>query len=80
MQGVDWAWLQPYIVDEALNAAADDTSVTEASDTARQEQGTTAFKPLAADQVEAELRFETGPYTAMEGYLQMRRGIVQESN
>ena len=32
--------------------------------------------PLAANQVEPELRFETGPYTAIEGYLQMRRGLM----
>ncbi|KAL1592605.1 hypothetical protein SLS60_011021 [Paraconiothyrium brasiliense] len=79
MQGVDWAWLQPYIVKETVSATGEGSIATEGGEVVQQERDTTVFMPLAVDQVEPELRFETGPYTAIEGYLQMRRGVVQKA-
>lgn len=82
MQGVDWAWLQPYLVKKPVKpgtGATEGSSGAEAAGDVVQEEVKKVFMPLAVDQVEPELRFETGPYTAIEGYLQMRRWLIQKA-
>jgi hypothetical protein len=38
----------------------------------------TTFMPIALGKVDGRPKFEEGPYTAVEGYLQMTKGIVQD--
>ena len=62
----DWRWLQGYSFDSAgKNAEGDgDEGETEAS-----------FMALGLGKLDATPRFQPGPYTAIEGYLQMKAPI-----
>ncbi|KAK3336423.1 hypothetical protein B0T19DRAFT_38548 [Cercophora scortea] len=68
-QSVEWAWLQPYVVNQ--DAPPGSSAVSPVA--------TTAFMPLAVDQVAPGVAFDKAPYTAIEGYLQMRRAIEKTS-
>ncbi|KAI1812466.1 hypothetical protein GGS20DRAFT_587464 [Poronia punctata] len=55
-----WTWLQPYMPAPTRVGATQ----------------TEQFMPLAIDPVDQKARLERGPYTAVEGYLQMAAGAV----
>lgn len=38
--------------------------------------GQTMFSPLGIEKVDAKARFEDGPYTAVEGYLQLKKALI----
>ncbi|KAF2217278.1 hypothetical protein CERZMDRAFT_109041 [Cercospora zeae-maydis SCOH1-5] len=59
----DWAWLQAYWAKE--DGPNDAVS-----------PGETVYMPLRIEKTDTRPRYEPGPYTAVEGYLQMRRPIM----
>ncbi|KAK7417289.1 hypothetical protein QQX98_004723 [Neonectria punicea] len=64
LQSGDWAWLQPYIDPQRNKKVPKD------------ELDGRAFMPLAMRPLDEKPRFEEGPCTALEGYLQLRKPIV----
>lgn len=42
----------------------------------RGDGGKTMFSPLGIEKVDAKAKFEDGPYTAVEGYLQLRKALA----
>lgn len=84
LQAGKWAWLQPYSVGTTAAAAA--AAAVAATGQAGQEgmdaeaQGSnsqTAFMALDMAVVDERPRFEAPPYTAVEGYMQLRQSIEQ---
>ena len=67
MGSADWAWLQPYDIPD------EDGDQVDGGGSGRK----TVFMPLGLKGTDAKPRFEEGPYTAVEGYLQLRRPIVR---
>ncbi|KAF8469771.1 hypothetical protein BDZ91DRAFT_808971 [Kalaharituber pfeilii] len=65
LQSGDWAWLQAYSV---LNGSKEGGG----------KDAQTEYMPLAIGKVDDRPRFEDAPYCAVEGYLQLRRAIVQD--
>lgn len=57
----DWSWLQPYI----------------STDKADAETNGRVYMPLNIKPVDDRPRFEPAPYTAVEGYLQMKKPIMR---
>lgn len=83
----EWNWLQPYL-DIAQNqkpAGGEDLEKeTRASGSASSPEavpGTTpetVFMPIEVGRTDGRPKFENGPYTALEGYLQMKKAIVEQ--
>ncbi|KAI0391891.1 hypothetical protein F5Y17DRAFT_385037 [Xylariaceae sp. FL0594] len=68
----DWNWLQPYMEvagrkQQEAGATAPDTGI----------EYKTKFMPIELGRSDGRPRFEPGPYTAIEGYLQMKQGITK---
>ena len=57
----DWSWLQPYI----------------STDKADEDTNGRVYMPLNIKPVDDRPRFEPAPYTAVEGYLQMKKPILR---
>ena len=75
----EWNWLQPYVNEDTKNPPAKDKSGD--SDASSTTSNDIDFMPIALGRVDSIPRFENGPYTAIEGYLQMNKSIIsQESN
>ncbi|KAG6362796.1 hypothetical protein INS49_007890 [Diaporthe citri] len=72
-----WTWLQPYM-DEGANATVEKhASNTSGGGGGGGDHGQLEkFMPLAVDPVDGTSRLERGPYTALEGYLQMASGAA----
>jgi hypothetical protein len=78
-----WAWLQPYDVEDPAASG-------EGGQDTRREQGggggagadgrprVTKFMAMDMATVDERPRFEPAPYTALEGYMQLRRPIRQD--
>ncbi|KAK3307147.1 uncharacterized protein B0T15DRAFT_166212 [Chaetomium strumarium] len=71
-----WAWLQPF-----WNAASSGTaSAAAASRTEKEEEGgKQEYMALGLAKVDGKPAYEKGPYTALEGYLQLKAPIVRPS-
>ncbi|KAL6788963.1 hypothetical protein J3E68DRAFT_99163 [Trichoderma sp. SZMC 28012] len=65
-----WSWLQPYDVDEVH-----EKSITGDEEEAKPRE---KFMPLAVEVLGEESKLERGPYTAIEGYLQMAAGVNEK--
>lgn len=61
-----WSWLQPYMQDD------------KASTPEKPGEPLEKFMPVAVDLVDDMAHMERGPYTALEGYLQMASGAGQD--
>ncbi|KAF3157407.1 hypothetical protein TWF751_002232 [Orbilia oligospora] len=72
----DWAWLQPYI-DPAVEAQIQ-SAKSKGSDSG-EALDPTAYMSLGIAKVDATPGFENGPYTAIEGYLQLKKPIMRSS-
>ncbi|KAF2865209.1 hypothetical protein BDV95DRAFT_587093 [Massariosphaeria phaeospora] len=72
----NWNWLQPYHKDDALPGhPRPDASGGEASTS----DATQIFHTrMRLDKVDQKARFEEGPYTAIEGYLQYQRPVEEK--
>lgn len=57
----DWSWLQPYISTDKADADTDGR----------------VYMPLNIKPIDDRPRFEPAPYTAVEGYLQMKKPILR---
>ncbi|KAL8792887.1 MAG: hypothetical protein Q9195_004529 [Heterodermia aff. obscurata] len=66
-----WTWLQPYMEDGTTIVEKDANNI-DGGGGGRLEK----FMPVAVDPVDEVSRLERGPYTALEGYLQMASGAV----
>ncbi|KAH7320601.1 hypothetical protein B0I35DRAFT_352023 [Stachybotrys elegans] len=74
-----WTWLQAYMDDAQASRSPGQNALLgggeeEPPATERLEK----FMPVAVDLVDDMAHLERGPYTALEGYLQMASGAVQE--
>lgn len=69
----DWVWLQPVRVP---GADADADKGGAAGTSPGGDRGKTMFSPLGIEKVDSKARFEDGPYTAVEGYLQLRKPFL----
>ncbi|KAK4166869.1 hypothetical protein QBC43DRAFT_256573 [Cladorrhinum sp. PSN259] len=64
--GVDeWNWLQPYFFEAQKKEVG-----------AKDDESKTRFMPIKVGRMDTRPRFEKAPYTAIEGYLQMRRSLA----
>ena len=70
-QAGQWAWLQPYSVDDASEQPGKEDADAASLITE------TAFMALTIAAVDAKPRLEASPYTALEGYMQLRQPIEQ---
>ncbi|KAF5644977.1 uncharacterized protein FTJAE_2601 [Fusarium tjaetaba] len=70
MQTGEWAWLQPY------NVSTKDKKGPEESGNDEDEK-VTQFMALSLEAVDTRPRLEPSPYTAVEGYMQLRMPIQQ---
>ncbi|KAF3923151.1 hypothetical protein ABW20_dc0108265 [Dactylellina cionopaga] len=70
----DWAWLQPYI-DPTVNTQIQ-TAQKSGSDSAK-DLDPTAYMSLGIGKVDATPNFANAPYTAIEGYLQLKKPIMR---
>ncbi|KAH7246599.1 hypothetical protein BKA59DRAFT_556265 [Fusarium tricinctum] len=70
-----WTWLQPYMEDKQASKPPGPSLLGggEAGPEILER-----FMPVAVDLVDDMAHLERGPYTALEGYLQMASGAVQE--
>lgn len=87
----EWSWLQPFAVDVnvATGAVVPPPAVVPASGGTGGTGGTTVppvvtkkdtrFNAFSIGPVDSRPRLEKGPYTALEGYLQLRQPIVGPS-
>lgn len=70
LANADWTWLQPYAVavspDTGGGSPSPDVTIPE-----------TKFMGLGLSKVDAKPRYESGPYTAVEGYLQLSTPITK---
>jgi hypothetical protein len=72
----EWNWLQPYYVKGEKDAKE---SGVEKGSGSENKSGTKYMAlELAKGEADGRPRFEKGPYTAVEGYLQLRRPMVSE--
>lgn len=62
----EWNWLQPYYSDKPEE---------QTTETPKQGVEKTKFMPVKG-RMDTRPRFEKGPYTAIEGYLQMQKSII----
>ncbi|KAE9373295.1 hypothetical protein N431DRAFT_544358 [Stipitochalara longipes BDJ] len=62
MQTADWQWLQPYFVDDGTGKGTK----------------TTQWNPLGIEMVDNSAKLQDGPYTAVEGYLQLKTPLDGE--
>ncbi|KAH0538453.1 hypothetical protein FGG08_004951 [Glutinoglossum americanum] len=67
----DWCWLQPYWVGGEGEKEGDNRGAEEEGG-----KGGSAFMALGLGKVDNRPKFEKGPYTALEGYLQMKTAIT----
>ncbi|KAL2214625.1 hypothetical protein CC79DRAFT_1392458 [Sarocladium strictum] len=81
-----WTWLQPYMADgEAGNSEVSEKRFREREDPCEPDepppgvQPLEVFMPVGVDLVDDMAHLERGPYTALEGYLQMASGAVQDT-
>ncbi|THC90265.1 hypothetical protein EYZ11_010273 [Aspergillus tanneri] len=63
LQTGDWAWLQPFSNPSTGGGA--------------QEGNTPKYMSLGLGKVDSAPKYESGPYTALEGYLQLKQPIVR---
>ncbi|CVL11707.1 hypothetical protein FPRO06_13014 [Fusarium proliferatum] len=73
-----WTWLQPYMEDSKGGKSAGQVEALEVGDGVPIGEPLEKFMPVAVDLVDDMAHLERGPYTALEGYLQMASGAVQE--
>jgi hypothetical protein len=71
-----WTWLQPYMDRSEDNKPSAGISITGGDISDRLEK----FMALAIDPVDEAAHSERGPYTALEGYLQMASGAVDKKD
>ncbi|KAH6691798.1 hypothetical protein BKA61DRAFT_499911 [Leptodontidium sp. MPI-SDFR-AT-0119] len=62
MQTADWQWLQPYFVDDGTGTG----------------KKTTQWNGLGVEPLENSAKLQDGPYTAVEGYLQLKQPLDGE--
>ncbi|WYZ36283.1 hypothetical protein EsH8_XII_000033 [Colletotrichum jinshuiense] len=67
--GADWAWLQPYAVEKTKRHQEGN------SDEGKDSGLETIFMPLAVGQIPQGLKLSPGPYTAIDGYMQVRESL-----
>jgi hypothetical protein len=72
MQAGEWAWLQPYYEASTSASGAGQTGDGDAAG-----GGTTRFMAMDMAAVDQRPRFESAPYVAVEGYMQLRKPIQQ---
>ncbi|KAM7190135.1 hypothetical protein V8F20_009865, partial [Naviculisporaceae sp. PSN 640] len=88
----EWNWLQPYffdVIDNKTKPPAEGSTGNESGEVGTGESGKgnsgasdgdeperTKFMPIKVGRMDTKPRFEKGPYTAIEGYLQMRRNMA----
>ncbi|KAK3694276.1 hypothetical protein B0T22DRAFT_487822 [Podospora appendiculata] len=69
----------PYSTESTLTDRWDQVALVAVECATMTPVAATAFIPLAVDQVAPGVAFDKAPYTAIEGYLQMRRAIEKTS-
>lgn len=79
----EWNWLQPYMrlaeeKKETQESGKKSETQSSDSDPKPKPPPETVFMPIEVGKVDGRPKFENGPYTAVEGYLQMKKGIVEE--
>ena len=72
-----WTWLQPYMLDDQGNKPPQQVLGGEREAGEFETEQLEKFMPVAVDLVDDMAHLERGPYTAVEGYLQMASGAVQ---
>jgi hypothetical protein len=74
-----WAWLQPFVEPEGSSPrplrAGEESA--EKSPPRPTEEEQTRYMALGLAKVDAKPGFERGPYTALEGYLQLKAPIIR---
>lgn len=83
LASADWTWLQPYARPDTSAAATAAVSSGGAAAPAAtpvpvtlKTSMTTIFNPFVVAQLDNKPKFEKGPYTAIEGYLQLKKPIM----
>jgi hypothetical protein len=69
-----WNWLQPYRTDEVV----EEPVTTGGTVVAVRQETVTRFNALEVGKEDGNMRFDPGPYTFVEGFLQLARPIVTE--
>lgn len=67
-----WSWLQPFVEPSSAGAKTETGSPPPPAGTEQ-----TGFMALGLAKVDAKPGFEKGPYTALEGYLQLKAPIIR---
>ncbi|KAF2403812.1 hypothetical protein EJ06DRAFT_579746 [Trichodelitschia bisporula] len=78
IQSAEWNWLQPFardIVAPTDGGAGDAGAVAGSGTTVPKKE--THWNPFVITHLDNKPKFEKGPYTAIEGYLQLKRPIMQ---
>lgn len=75
-----WNWLQPYRVDKKISEKkiGDDKTLatTPAGEVSTPPQLVTRFNALEVGKEDGKMRMDPGPYTFVEGFLQLARPLV----
>ncbi|KAK6516194.1 hypothetical protein TWF506_006105 [Arthrobotrys conoides] len=69
--GDQWTWLQPYMYDPPKPDPGTGEGIEDPSESNPIEDITESYMALAIDSMDQKSRLEDGPYTAIEGYLQL---------
>lgn len=78
LQVADWAWLQPYDVAREEPKNKLEFGIQVISDDDEEEERVSAYMPLEIDKVDVRPSYQKGPYTAIEGYMQLKSPIERE--
>jgi hypothetical protein len=78
MKSEDWNWLQPYAVPSNMeHPSSDDPERTDILPSGPGKE--THWNSFDVVDLDNKPRFEQGPYTAVEGYLQLKKAIVPDN-
>lgn len=72
-----WAWLQPFTEPAPAGGVGSGSGGEKGADPPSEDKKETKYMALGLAKVDAKPGFEKGPYTALEGYLQLKAPIIR---
>lgn len=80
IRSADWNWLQPFARDPVKASPSAASTAPATAPAPGTDQRTTHWNPFEIAHLDNRPKFERGPYTAIEGYLQLKKPIMSQDN